>query len=311
MITPELLSYIRGELAKGRTREEVRADLVKGGGWKEEDLTEAFRIVIPMQGFFAPTATKDSPVAANSTSTVAPAVKIHNTKAILGRVALVLVIAGLAFAVWFYRAPLKDAWASVWGSTKDLVSSFGGADEEEENNNVAPNATATPKTAQNTQIVVKDCGVTTAPDLKNVSTYRDNTVLNCLGGYISSCTPARATLTSALLPSVVEITKTGDNICKFKLSYSADNTLVDDTGSSLAGQYITCPVNIVKMVDESGKTLIFKEPTKSDLAKYASQLYYYGVLGVFMEQNVEKSRILSLGCTGPYIDSVVAGYNAN
>ncbi len=47
MITPELLGYIRSELAKGKTREEIHTTLIHGGGWKDEDLEEAFREVLP------------------------------------------------------------------------------------------------------------------------------------------------------------------------------------------------------------------------------------------------------------------------
>ncbi|MEI6280911.1 MAG: hypothetical protein WCP17_02845 [bacterium] len=50
MITQELLGYIRGEIAKGRTREEINTSLLSGGGWNENDLSEAFKAIYPMQG---------------------------------------------------------------------------------------------------------------------------------------------------------------------------------------------------------------------------------------------------------------------
>jgi hypothetical protein len=304
MITPELLSYIRGELAKGRTREEVRADLVKGGGWREEDLSEAFRIVIPMQGFFNPTAAKESAPVMNNTS---PSVAKTSSKPLVLRALLVLVIAGLIFSVWFYRVPLKDAWASVMGNIKELPAMFGSKEETPE---VKNNPVNTPPVAKSTENTITDCGVTGAPDLKNPLTYRDNSVLNCLGNNALSCGLAKATLNHSLFPTLVEITKAGDNACNFRLSYAADSTLVDGSGNKLAGQYIMCPVAAVKMVDESSKTLAFKEPTKNDPSKYGSQMYFYGTLGVFMEQNVDKSKILSLGCSGSYIDSVIASYKS-
>ncbi|HTH93194.1 MAG TPA: hypothetical protein VL576_01805 [Candidatus Paceibacterota bacterium] len=43
MITPELLSYIRAELAKGRNKQAIHDDLIAGGGWLTEDVDEAFR----------------------------------------------------------------------------------------------------------------------------------------------------------------------------------------------------------------------------------------------------------------------------
>lgn len=49
MVTQELLGYIRVEMTKGRTREEINKSLLSGGGWSEDDLSEAFREIIPMQ----------------------------------------------------------------------------------------------------------------------------------------------------------------------------------------------------------------------------------------------------------------------
>ena len=37
MVTQELLGYIRAEVAKGKTREEIRGTLLSGGGWSEDD----------------------------------------------------------------------------------------------------------------------------------------------------------------------------------------------------------------------------------------------------------------------------------
>lgn len=47
MVTPELLSYIHGELAKGRTKQEIYAELMGGGGWMEQDIQEAFSQIEP------------------------------------------------------------------------------------------------------------------------------------------------------------------------------------------------------------------------------------------------------------------------
>ncbi|MFA6520444.1 MAG: hypothetical protein WCT44_02440 [Candidatus Paceibacterota bacterium] len=49
MITKELLVYIRAEIAKGKQREEIHDVLIAGGGWTEDDISEAFREIIPMQ----------------------------------------------------------------------------------------------------------------------------------------------------------------------------------------------------------------------------------------------------------------------
>jgi hypothetical protein len=47
MVTQELINFIKSELAKGRSREQIHALLVTHGGWTEIDMAEAFAIAIP------------------------------------------------------------------------------------------------------------------------------------------------------------------------------------------------------------------------------------------------------------------------
>ncbi|MBI3305954.1 hypothetical protein HYZ82_02340 [Candidatus Nomurabacteria bacterium] len=325
MITPELLSYIRGELGKGRTREEVRADLVKGGGWKEEDLSEAFRIVMPMQGFFAPTSPSqnnqsspnESPV--HRVSSVSSESGTKSSKKFIKILIFVILILAVVAGSYFYRREISNLWGKTMAGLSDfsmpsfdfkkITGIFGGRDREEasavnENKGAIPAAPAVPAT--------RDCGTSVSPDLRDTSTYQ-NSVLNCLGNSAISCTPAEAVLTDALFPTDFEILRKNigeETTCNFKLSYAADSVLVDPTGSKLAGQYVMCPLSVVKMIDEKNKTLSFKAPDTSNPSLYAGQIYFYGTLGLFMEQDVDKSKILSLGCSGPYIDSVIASYKA-
>jgi hypothetical protein len=42
MVTNELLAFVKEELSKGRTEEEIRKALMEGGGWSELDVKEAF-----------------------------------------------------------------------------------------------------------------------------------------------------------------------------------------------------------------------------------------------------------------------------
>lgn len=42
MITVELLSFIKKELSSGKTKEQIKGELLVGGGWKSEDIDEAF-----------------------------------------------------------------------------------------------------------------------------------------------------------------------------------------------------------------------------------------------------------------------------
>jgi hypothetical protein len=111
-------------------------------------------------------------------------------------------------------------------------------------------------------------------------------------------------------PTVFEITQSNNpGSCNFKLSYPRDSTLSDITGKKLAGQIITCPLNIVKAIDNTNPaTPKFIAPNKTDFSKYGSQIYFYGTLGLFIENNLDQNKISGLGCSGMYIDSVIASY---
>ncbi|MBI2627311.1 hypothetical protein HYW72_00065 [Candidatus Nomurabacteria bacterium] len=297
MVTPELIEYIKGELAKGKTREKISAELASGG-WNEADLSEAFRTVIPMQSFVAPNATAQNTV----TSSVVKN-KAKSPKRILENLIFIIVALICLVSWYFYRPQIINFWnsgvdkiaefsGSLFGSKPSVEISIG-----EDNNGFIPNA-----------VNMKDCGGTVAPDIKNPSTYNNNSVLTCLGNSALRCENAKAVLKDDLFPDIFQIIK-NQKTCNFKLSFGEDNALIDATGKKLAFQYITCPIDIVKALDESNpKSPIFKLPNKNDLGKYASQIYFYGTLGVFMENNLDKNKIQNLGCSGSYIDSVIASY---
>jgi len=296
MITPELIGYIRGEFAKGRTREDIHKTLSEGGGWSEADLSEAFRIVIPMQGFTA------SPPSSLSLKTQLSSPRL--------RIIVVgVVIALFCLGAWYFFGPqIKNFWNATMNNVRGFsVPSF----------NFDKIFSIDKAPAKNNTIVknvnpVKNCGTSIAPDLKNPLLYKDDAVLNCLGNSALSCTPARAVLEDALFPTIFQITKenTKDpNVCNFRLSYGPESTLVDITGKKLALQSISCPVGIVKALDESSsETIVFKAPSLDNSGKYASQIYFYGTLGLFIEQGIDKTKIQNLGCSGSYIDSVVASF---
>lgn len=159
-----------------------------------------------------------------------------------------------------------------------------------------------------TQKIIKNCGTSKMPDLKNPSTYEDNAVLDCLGQSALVCEDAEAILTSDLFPDTFTIVKKRDS-CNFKLSYSKDSALLDSVGKKLALQYISCPINSVKALDETNPEVpLFKNPNTDNLSKYASQIYFYGTLGVFVESNIAVEKMQSFGCSGDYISSVIASY---
>lgn len=302
MITPELIGYIRAEFAKGRTREEIRKVLVADGGWTEADLNEAFRTVTPMQSS-APNSVGYAGSATAKTQLVTPSSSSWSiSKIILG----VVILAVLVFGAWFYRAPLINFLNLGMDKITGLLSSYFGQETSSETEDTVATTPTTPPPSANT-FAIKDCGIGTAPDMKNPLSYENDAVLACLGNSASSCENAKGILKDDLFPTIFEVSKWVDT-CNFKLSYGADSNLIDITGKKLALQYISCPVSIVKAVDESKQVPVFSDPSTENSSKYAAQIYFYGTLGVFMENNVEKDKIKNLGCSGPFIDSVIASY---
>ncbi len=285
MITTELMGYIRAELAKNRTRSEIHTELVKSG-WSENDLSEAFRIVMPMQGFGA------SSVITKTNAKIS----LHN---------LIFIIVGLLCVVfwYFYQTQIMNFLNSGLDSIKGLTSSYFEPKTSPSSDEIV--------VVKDNIVTVKDCGVSTAPNLKSSIAYQNDPVLSCLGDSALFCEDAKAILADPLFPTIFQVIKNKNadqNDCNFKLSYALDSTLIDITGKKLAGQSIMCPLSIVKVLDETKKVPSFNAPNINNLGQYASQIYFYGTLGLFIETNVEKNKIKDLGCSGSYIDSVVASY---
>lgn len=356
MVTPELISYIKGEFLKGKTREMIRATLVSEGGWSEVDLNDAFRTAIPMQNSATTTPpvqpiqnnpmqntpaqsssmydnnpimqkpitqinpikinpTQSSPIQSSSVHSSFQSSSISKSSSGEKKILLILVVIALIVsAVWyFYRAQVIEIWDSL-SASYSMPSVTDDSDTAVVPDTTMPvvdnNVTDTMVTPAAPVVLAKDCGTSASPDLKNSKTYKDNAVLNCLGNSALSCEEANAVLTDALFPNMMEIVKDQNtNTCNFRLSYSNDSKLTDANGNILAGQYISCPLSIVKMIDDSKPSApVFKAPTLTDVNKYAGQIYLYGTLGVFMENNVDINKIQALGCTGNYINSVIMSY---
>ena len=294
MITPELTEYIKGEFAKGRTREEIHIKLVADGGWSEADLNEAFRTVVPMQNF-----AKNPLVTANSFSKKSSGAVLEN---------LIFIIIGiLCVATWWFFRPQIVAF---YNSSMDKLAGLSFPSipfDKIFNNDKAPVADSN---EAETETAVQNCGIGTMPDLKNPSTYQNDGVLACLGENASRCANVTAVLASDLFPTIFQIENMdGEGTCNFRLSYGEDSSLADIAGKPLAGQYISCPLGIVKAVNEEDpQSPTFDAPSIGNRAKYASEIYFYGTLGLFMENSLNPNKIRSLGCNGPYIDSVVASY---
>jgi len=308
MITPELIGYIKGEFAKGRTREEIRTTLVTGGGWSEADIGEAFKTLIPMQqGFISPQNNSGNMVITGNISKKSGSFWPNFIFVIIGIVCVV--------SWYFYHPQITSFWNSTMDKLPDfsmpsfnfdkITGLFGGSKDEV----VAPPTNPVVKPVVD---IIKDCGIGTAPNLKEPLTYQNDPVLTCLGDSALRCESAKAILQDVYFPTIFQITQSqnaGQDICSFKLSYGADSTLTDATGKKLAGQYIACPIDIVKAIDETKTPSLFSIPSISNPSRYASQVYFYGTLGLFIENNMDKDRIQALGCSGDYISSIVASYN--
>ncbi len=279
MVTQELLEYIKGEVAKGRTREEIHGTLTSQGGWSEDDLSEAFKTVIPM-------GSKINPV-----TSVAP--KVVAGKKHWGVLVFVIIVILIVLAGYFYRSQMIDTWNTLMGSWNKVSSNQETPTENIEEENI-------------TFVGQKNCGV--GPALNPNGAYVESTELSCLGESAVKCEEAKGVIKNDLFPTVFEIVKVQDS-CNFRLSYPADSTLADITGQKLAGRYISCPLHMVKGLDTTKMDSVsFVIPTKTNFSEYASQIYFYGTLGLFAENGLEKEKINSFGCEGDYIDSVIESY---
>jgi hypothetical protein len=199
---------------------------------------------------------------------------------------VLIVIVVLGFGFWYFNQPKASLPISATTTT-----------------------TTTTTQTQTTVSNVTNCGSGVAPKLGVLSSYENNIELACLGSSALNCVNAVGLIKDDFLPTIFEITKLKDS-CNFKLSYPADSTLTDITGKKLAGQSISCPISIVKAIDTTNATTPkFIAPSKTDLSKYASDIYFYGTLGLFLENNIDPAKIEAAGCSGDYIASVIAGFN--
>jgi hypothetical protein len=137
MITQELLGYIRGELDKGKSRDDIHAVLISGGGWSENDLSEAFREIIPMQNTVTPVPVAPIPVpspasesptvpfttfnpvvmpsplsSAPGQTKVAVSSRAPSSSHIFSRflkfIIILIIVGGLGYAYWAYRPQIMN-----------------------------------------------------------------------------------------------------------------------------------------------------------------------------------------------------------
>lgn len=376
MITPELTEYVQAELAKGKTRDELRKVLLAGGGWSEMDIDQAFRTVAPISSInsdtsalnlntnslnnsnlntpkvFVPTLAPTPIISPNifppieilpeefpkeispkvsiesgEVNIVAPVIA-HNMAS--GTIALkpkkvfhwkpivaLVVFGAILFNIWYFYRPqiykIPEEAMSLSKSLIQKVKSFfpvaqpatSPVQKNVQNENPV---VLDPIVSTNTVAEIKDCGVTSAPDSNTPILYDNDPVLSCLGASAINCVNTKATLQNSLFPTTFEIIKMQDS-CNFKLSYGADSTLTDVTGKKMALKYISCPINMVKAINNTNTTTPkFTSADKTNLSRYAAEMYFYGTIGVFIENNLNINKISGIGCSGDYIQSVIDSY---
>ncbi len=344
MVTQELIAYVKAELNKGKRREDIRASLLSGGGWNEADLNEVFGVVMPLDsGAAAPAQTSVPPVAAKPAPSPTPAFferdfssryaamhampqtpplekiqekvepKIAATPVhaapvvkkdpIQWKPMVPAVLFGvLCFAVfYFFRPEIMALPGRISSSFSAIGDKFLGAfnsPEPEKEAEVAPVVVKTPR----------NCGTTGSPGRNDASNVSADTTFICLGQSASACGNAEGVISDPLFPGLFKV-KILDGACTFELSYAKDSTLTDVFGKSMAGRSVTCPISVVKAIDETNpKNPIFVTADTSNPGKYAADVYFYGTLGLFIENNFNQEKITSLGCKGDFINSVIESY---
>jgi len=250
MITDELVTFIKNELAIGKTREQVRTELLAGGGWKIEDLDEAFLSL--NKPVFSVPATSLSNLDTKPKNTI---------KVLLGVLVLFLLLGAGASAYFF-----KDKILSI-----PFVS------------NLINNTKLDIPILKESEIVLlskdaKDCGRGELFSFSSDFDFPDenNDVDKCIGeSVLNDCQSAYAIIYSGYSEIVdvakIEIGKNKEQ-CYFKIT---------DT-FSFKGEYNQCPISSVKAFDEdkTTKELIISPPSLDNPQKYAGEIYLYGSGGL-------------------------------
>jgi hypothetical protein len=235
---------------------------------------------------------------------------------------VLIILGGLGFGGWYYRTPIISYWNNLrivdhWDSAVASSEGFFINSWNSLASNFKKLATKTPESpvvnnVKNNAVVattVKNCGTSIAPKLDTPSLTVNDPVLACLGASALHCENATGVLENNFFPTIFEITKSS-NSCNFKLSYAKNSALSDVTGKKLASQFVSCPLGIVKAVDTTNPAVPkFINPNLADMNKYGSEIYFYGSIGLFLQNNLDKSKIQNLGCSGSYIDTMIASYN--
>ncbi|MBP9711993.1 MAG: hypothetical protein KBD55_03110 [Candidatus Pacebacteria bacterium] len=326
MVTQELISYVRAEVNKGKTREEISKSLLAGGGWNENDINEAFRDLVPVQPQIAtPSLATMAPLQPNLVLRSYATPKSNNgTKGLKSFLIFLIIAMILGGGGYFFRSQLKtgvQGFGSFFSNLNFSLPDMSSNDKNINIDNVAPLPLPPVTPAVNPVVVdpvipetpkielVTDCGISQSPNGRSANSLNTDNALKCMGEKILSCANAKLIINTDLFPTIFELVHSGSD-CNLKLAYESNSKIVSVSGNRLAGQYILCPVSSIKSIDETNPNKpILKSPHTTNPNLYASEAYVYGTIGVFLESNFNKAKINSIGCTGPYVDSVIDSFN--
>lgn len=324
MITPELIAYIKSELGKGKTREDIRVDLLASGGWTDIDLSEAFRSTMPMDNLKIPQPVQPieplpkppaplqnpipGPVVISPDSSFPTTSQIKKPPRKIPWVAITLAILFAAicfFAFYFYSPQILDLPNKVVSVIDTLMDNTNNEILEAEAP-IVQDETPVPLITDMPPYI--NCGITISPNRNDSSTYLDDNVFKCLGESALSCENAEAIINDTILPTIFKIKKDGD-VCRFELSYKEDSSLTDIFGRKLSGRDISCPVTVAKsFTGIDSQDFIFKNTDITKPSRYGADMYFYGTVGIFFDQDFKQEAIEELGCRGTFLDSAIESF---
>lgn len=230
MVTPELLEYIQTSLAGGKSKEQIERELEASGGWKAEDVREAFGALHVVPHI--------------TTTSTTPAPKASGAAFIFRFIVFLIILAVVVFAAEKIAGPEINAKiASLIGIGQPAATTT--QPQSDGLTNIQPPTSAVvalpqPQDPQATATMVTTPTVVPADIAVNTTCPDDD--LNCLATAAATCTPAS-------VKNVETITMFGT---------TADTALVYGvTGKQGSG----CGFSLKNLVNNNDGMCIFKKTT--------------------------------------------------
>lgn len=258
MITEELKNFIKVSLQQGKTSEEIKNILRQGGGWNEQDLTEAFSFTAKSSGIFL-------------------------------RILIPIIVIGLVGGGYFFyktKIEKQNVIATTVAPTTQEVTTTNATV-------VAPvQDTTSPLVSNN--VAIKDCGTsreTPMLDAGYESTYKNDTALKCFGESALSCTNAKITIREGnpldKFPAILQVLN-NNGVCSFKFTGYQQKYNQCPLSSVKEIDFTKSNLNL------SVPKLVFKDINKNDSERYTAIIFYAGSFTLPNTNDEFKKN----GCTG-------------